>query len=62
MGQLGGLAQLVLELLLLDVAVPEEGPRCGRDFGDVDDDERLLGQSVSQAVSRHARCDVLIVH
>src|SRR5437870_13760049 len=24
--------------------------------------ERLLGQSVSQAVSRHARCDVLIVH
>jgi len=24
--------------------------------------ERLLGQSVSQAVSRHAQCDVLIVH
>ncbi len=24
--------------------------------------QRLLGQSVSQAVSRHASCDVLIVH
>ena len=24
--------------------------------------QRLLGQSVSQAVSRHVRCDVLIVH
>jgi nucleotide-binding universal stress UspA family protein len=24
--------------------------------------ERILGQSVSQAVSRHARCDVMIVH
>jgi nucleotide-binding universal stress UspA family protein len=24
--------------------------------------ERLLGQSVSQTVSRHAQCDVLIVH
>jgi nucleotide-binding universal stress UspA family protein len=24
--------------------------------------ERLLGQSVSEAVSRRARCDVLIVH
>jgi nucleotide-binding universal stress UspA family protein len=24
--------------------------------------QRLLGQSVSQSVSRHARCDVLIVH
>src|SRR4249919_2990215 len=41
LGKLGRFAQLALEILPLDVAVPEQAPACGHDLRHVDDHERL---------------------